>query len=246
MSAPRVRRTFSLTADEIEANRHTNRAWYTFVRRREAEMVFSLFPGRRYARALELGAGDGNQSAVLARHCDHLVCTEKDPESYAWFGEPLLRRSLPNVDYRLCDAEDLSAWEDGRFDLVYTSNLLEHVARPDVCLRECRRVLAAGGLMLHVMPSRTWKLANGAISLAGLHRPQIHGVSTSNWEELVAFGAGSWAERLRAAGLRLTELIGLPFYLGHGNTWIPLIKLGNRAGLSASYLYVVEKAPHSG
>jgi len=37
------------------------------------------------------------------------------------------------------------------------------------------------------------------------------------------------------------SIVGLPFYVGHSNSFIPIIKLGNLARLPASYLYVVTK-----
>lgn len=40
-------------------------------------------------------------------------------------------------------------------------------------------------------------------------------------------------------GLRLERAVALPFYVGHGNRYIPIIKAGNRLGLSACYLYIL-------
>jgi SAM-dependent methyltransferase len=230
------------TPQEIDAHKSDRKEWHNFVRRREAEITFSMFPEVRFHLALELGAGDGGQSATISQYCDKLVCTEKDERSHAWLGQTILQRKMPNVEYRLCDAQDLSQFADGMFDLVFSSNMLEHIPDVDECLTECRRVLRDDGLMLHTMPSRWWKVFSSALHIVRLRPPGIHGVSTSHWGELRAFGLSAWKKRIESNALMVVEVIGLPFYVGHGNSFIPIIKAGNSASMSASYLYVVRKA----
>jgi len=129
MQVPAGPRFLSFRPDEIEREAVEAVAWKTYTRRREAEFVFSRFGPKAFGRALELGAGDGKQSVTLARYCGTLICTELD-------GKLLRPRDLPNVEYRTCDAEDLSAFGDGSFDLVYASHLLEHLAHPVRALEE--------------------------------------------------------------------------------------------------------------
>lgn len=234
-------RRFMFTADEINNHKSDRKEWHKFVRRREAEMIFSLFPTRRFQLVLELGAGDGGQSATISQYCDRLVCTEKDEKSHAWLGQTILERQLSNVEYSICDAQDLSRFDDGVFDLVFSSNMLEHIPDIDQCLRECRRVLKGDGLMLHTMPSRCWKIFSAGLNMVKLNLPGIHGACKSQYSEFIAFGASAWRERIESQGLQVAEIIGLPFYVGHGNSFIPIIKAGNALGLSASYLYIVRK-----
>lgn len=234
-------RRFSFTRAEIEAHRDDRVTWHQFVRLREAQMVFSTFAAKRFGAVLELGAGNGTQSVVLAEHCDRLVCTEINEQSHTAYGVRLLERALPGVEYRICDATNLSMFREGEFDLVYSSNLLEHVCGVDRCLMECRRVLKDDGLMLHLMPSRWWKFWNFCLDLMRFRWPEVHGVSGGHVQEFVAFGAGQWGEVFKRCGWRIEEVMGLPYYVGHGNAFIPLIKLGNALGLSAVYAYVARK-----
>lgn len=230
------------TPQEIDAHKSDRKEWHDFVRSREAEMAFFMVPEVRFHVALELGAGDGGQSATISRYCDKLICTEKDETSHAWLGETILQREMPNVEYGLCDAQDLSQFADGTFDLIFSSNMLEHIPDVDACLTECRRVLKDDGLMLHTMPSRWWKVFSSGLNVVRLRRPGIHGASASHWEELRAFGLSAWKKRIESNALKVVEVIGLPFYVGHGNSFIPIIKAGNSASISASHLYVVRKA----
>lgn len=237
---------FAFTSAEINANSGSYSDWHQFVRRREAEMVFSLFPDRRYGDALELGAGDGGQSTTISKYCDKLTCTEKDADSYQWLGGSFLDQKSPNTEYLLCDAQDLSCFADDRFDLVFSSNMLEHIPDVDRCLSECRRVLQPDGIMLHLMPSRWWKAFNLPLGILKGSPEWLHGVSDTVLREFRAFGARVWKRRIEAAGLQVENVVGMPFYVGHGNSYLPLIRLGNRLRLPSSYLYVVRRTDKTG
>jgi 2-polyprenyl-3-methyl-5-hydroxy-6-metoxy-1,4-benzoquinol methylase len=234
---------FNFSSDEIDRHRRSMQDWHSFVRRREAEIAFSLLGGKRPSRALEIGAGDGGQSVTIAKYCDHLVCTEVDEKSHDWLGgATILERDLGNVEYRICDAQDLSEFDDQSFDLIFSSNALEHIPDIDRCLGECRRVLKPEGVMLHAMPNRWWKTISCLLTLTQLRRPATHGVERTHAAEFKAFGLGSWLARLAKNGLKLERVVSLPFYVGHGNRYIPITKAGNWLGLSACYLYMVGPA----
>jgi SAM-dependent methyltransferase len=69
-------------------------------------------------------------------------------------GRPKYERSYFSVqDY------DGSAipFPDGTFDVVFSSNVLEHVREPAALVRETRRVLKRGGIAVHLMPSTAWR-----------------------------------------------------------------------------------------
>lgn len=232
---------FRFTAQEIESARATPLAWTFFVRNREAEMIFSLFPNHQFEHALEIGAGSGAQSVLLARYCRRLVCTEIDPASHAYQGISFLERRTPNVEYLLCDAQDLSRFADNTFDLVFSSNVLEYI--PDVvrALKECRRVLRPDGIMIHFMPGRTWKTFSFFLTYVRLSRPGAHGAHGSNLRDFYEFGPRVWARRFQQTGLVLHRRVAMPFYPGQGNRFIRVTKLGNLLGLSASFAYILYK-----
>ena len=132
---------------------------------------------------------------------------------------------------------------DGTFDLIFSSNLLEHIPDLNRCLEECRRVLKDDGLMLHTMPSRWWKLFYSTLNMVKFKRPTIHGTSTSHCQEFYTYGLKVWITRIESIGLRVIDAIGLPFYVGHfgRSYYLPIIKAGNIFRLPASYLYVIKK-----
>jgi len=56
-----------------------------------------------------------------------------------------------NSDVVACPADEL-AFADGQFDVVVCFQVLEHVPRPGVVLRECARVLKTGGVAVVTVP----------------------------------------------------------------------------------------------
>lgn len=47
-------------------------------------------------------------------------------------------------------------WADDRFDLVYSSHVMEHLADPSGFLKHCLRVLKPGGVIRIAVPSMAW------------------------------------------------------------------------------------------
>ena len=131
--------------------------WSTYlhtIRKREIDVIFSGCPPRAFPAALELGAGDGYQSKLLQAYVDRLVVTD-------WDVTLILNRRSDCVEVRRCDAEAVAeAFPAAEFDLVFSSNVLEHVPNPGAALRSVHMVLRDGGVTVHVMPSPFWKLCN--------------------------------------------------------------------------------------
>ncbi len=130
--------------------------WLTYlhgVRRREIEWLFGGCPAGAFSRGLELGAGDGYQSQFIARHVASLVVTD--------FGAQIMRQpAQPGLTYQVCDAERVDeTFGPGEFDLIFSSNMMEHLPDPQRALAGMRRVLREDGLAIHIMPSPFWKFS---------------------------------------------------------------------------------------
>lgn len=136
--------------------------WETYLhtlRAREIDLIFGRCPPGSFQRGLELGAGDGFQSGLLQHYVQGLTCTDYGAD---WFIGPV----GPGMTFRTCDAENLDAeFTAGEFDLIFSSNVLEHLPDPQRALRGMHRVLADQGVAVHVMPSPFWKLSHLALHL---------------------------------------------------------------------------------
>jgi SAM-dependent methyltransferase len=129
-------------------------AWLHSYKQREIDKTFSACPDRCFAVGLEIGAGDGFQSVLLSRYICRLLGTEINKQQ-------LSRETGDRIEYRICSAEEaVGKSEDGSFDIVYSSNLLEHLADPVVVLRGIHRILKDDGITIHIMPSSLWKLCH--------------------------------------------------------------------------------------
>lgn len=121
------------------------------IRRQEFELIFERFPSKAFPAGLELGAGDGYQSKLMEPYVRSLVSTD--------FQRPPLTDKTGSVIFRACDAEEIGQnFGASEFDLVYSSNLLEHLPDPGSALRGAHKVLRDDGITIHVVPSPTWKL----------------------------------------------------------------------------------------
>jgi len=124
--------------------------WVTYLhdlRRREIEMIFKKCPEKCFVQGLELGAGDGFQSKLLARYAQYLLSTDYNARR-------LLEESNTNIEYKLCDVEDIDqCCTSDTYDLIFSSNLMEHVQRRQEVFGKIARLLKDDGVTIHVMPS---------------------------------------------------------------------------------------------
>lgn len=103
-----------------------------------------LQPSRQ---VLEIGGGSGYQASVMASlGCEVLSVDLADrPAPHRLF--------YPVQDY---DGRHLPV-ADASVDIVYSSNVLEHIQPLAPILGEIRRVLKPGGLAIHIVPSSAWR-----------------------------------------------------------------------------------------
>jgi SAM-dependent methyltransferase len=115
------------------------------LRAAETEVVVGHFwPG---ARILELGAGAGHQALDLSQRGFDVAAVDVPTSNYAD------ARVFPVRDY---DGRTLP-FEAATFDIVFSSNVLEHVKDLPRLHDEIRRVLKPGGKCVHVLPTHAWR-----------------------------------------------------------------------------------------
>ena len=97
------------------------------------------------SRVLEVGGGDGWQASIIASWGCEVRSIDIEPHLHVH--HPVERydgRTIPS--------------EAGAFDIVFSSHVLEHVAELPALSMEMARVLRPDGVMIHLMPSATWRL----------------------------------------------------------------------------------------
>jgi SAM-dependent methyltransferase len=109
------------------------------------EMHGDIFRGKK---VIEIGGGTGVQADVLARVAESLESLEIEGSAYVKSGTT---RVTVYDGHRL-------PFPDASVDVVYSSNVLEHIAHRDAFQREIMRILKPGGHAVHTMPTQWWKL----------------------------------------------------------------------------------------
>jgi SAM-dependent methyltransferase len=115
------------------------------LRKAEINMVRRWFtPG---LRVLEIGGGNGFQANIVASwSCE--VASIDLPRSLA---DERSYYAVQEYDGRKIPYADQS------FDIVFSSNVLEHIEHLSSMLQEISRVLKSDGLMIHILPSSNWR-----------------------------------------------------------------------------------------
>ncbi len=121
------------------------------------EEIIRIFKGsldNRFENALELGAGDGFQSELLVRYTKNLISIDINPHK-------LLLENSKFIKYKICDAEEIgSIFNKNQFDLIFSSNLLEHLPDPEKTLNSVYDLLKKGGITIHIIPNFFFKLTH--------------------------------------------------------------------------------------
>src|SRR3989344_3210143 len=115
------------------------------IRKREIDLVFSLLPQTHFVSGLEIGAGDGFQTALLASHIDKLISSDLN---FKRIKESL---KVPDVEYKTVDADAIEGvFKPNTFDIIFSSNVLEHVRDPIKVLKATQPMLTDEGYALHI------------------------------------------------------------------------------------------------
>jgi len=152
-------------------------------------------------RTLDAGCGYGVFSAAAAGRGAAVVSVD--------IGERLVARSMARASSRgvVADVTAL-ALRDESFDLVISSEMLEHTDAPERALWELARVLKAGGLLVITTPNRAWQEAVRAASRLRL-RPFRGLENFVGWRKLERSCAAAGLEVLLHCGFH-----PWPFQLG--------------------------------
>ncbi|MFO1099234.1 MAG: methyltransferase domain-containing protein [Xanthobacteraceae bacterium] len=160
----------------------------------------SLRPG---LHVLEVGSGIGLLASALAAEGVDVVGVEPGAAGFGFMpalasivsthaGEPPPFAALP------IGVAELDPDAHGRFDLIYSVNVLEHLMELDEAVAAMSRVLAPGGTMVHMCPNYaapyephfTMPLIPGAPRLTRYLFPKRVRLYPGLWEELNFITAG--------------------------------------------------------
>lgn len=173
------------------------------------------------AQILEIGAGTGQQALELQRRGFDVTAIEIPDSNYA------ANRVYPIVDY---DGRHIPL-PTGRFDVVFSSNVLEHVPDLKQMHAEIRRVLKPSGICIHVLPTHAWRFwttlaaypdailflmssAPDLLPKEALHRSEVNRLTNKWYQTIRSFVGRCLPRRHGERGNTLSEL-----WLFHPRWW---------------------------
>jgi ubiquinone/menaquinone biosynthesis C-methylase UbiE len=110
------------------------------------QIISDFYPAQKGLRILEIGAGAGWQAALLSEQGHDVSAIELENSNYAQ------AREFQIMDY---NGKEIP-FSDNYFDVVFSSNVLEHIPHLEEFHAEMQRVMKPDGLAVHLMPSGTW------------------------------------------------------------------------------------------
>lgn len=225
------------------------------VRERELRMVLNYINISPDTRILEIGCGDGCQSFILRTYSNYVVSTDITTE----YGYTEL-----NV---LCNGEYLP-FKDSQFDIVYSSNVLEHIRDKRKALNEMKHVLADDGTIIIMVPTSTVRILYACIyypymaycflrlilerifqekvtirkekhPLTYYCLPLVHGTYRNIFEETKSYLIRNWVKLFRNDGLEVLKVVKTLLYAPLEFP-LPVIDL-SRVGICSTVAFILKK-----
>ena len=116
-----------------------------FIREYELQQIINLLP--TVGSILEVGAGAGWQALLLKKHGYEVAAVDIPSSRY------LQNKIFPVIPY---DGFRLP-FSDNAFDVIFSSNVLEHIPNLNTFESEIWRVLKPKGIAVHILPTTTWR-----------------------------------------------------------------------------------------
>jgi len=170
------------------------------ISRTSKQYTIECVPDGRSLDVLDVGCGSGANSAALAAKGHRLRgvdLSEAGIEKYRQRG----------FDGRVCDIESGLDYPDATFDVVFCSEVIEHMTSPEILAGEMSRVLKPGGLLVLSTPNSAFWLYR----LLG-----VFGYTVSELQHpkhFQFFSRRSLLKLLTAAGLTPKQVLGRNMYV---------------------------------
>jgi ubiquinone/menaquinone biosynthesis C-methylase UbiE len=117
------------------------------LRKEELNLILPFFKHEK-SNVLEFGAGNGYQAKVINDLGYNVIAIDIHTSDY-----------LNNRFYDVINYDgNLIPIPDHSIDLIFSSNVLEHVENINLTLSEFHRVLKKNGYCIHIMPSVSWRI----------------------------------------------------------------------------------------
>ena len=132
-------RYFDEVAERLGKNYVPGRTWEAI-----GHFLFRLVPS---ITIVDLGAGDGMISQLLADRAKKVICVDSSKSMVRLGTDLAKRKGLSNLEYKLGDLEKVPLSANS-VDLALMSQSLHHALHPEHALEEAYRVIKPGGQLI--------------------------------------------------------------------------------------------------
>lgn len=170
----------------------------------------------RGSRILEIGCGGGQCCIAFARQGATVAGVDLSDDQIA-FAKNLAAKEGANASFYQGDAVELSGFEEGDWDVIFSTYSFQYIEEMEACLAACARVLTPSGRLVFcldhpfrdcfhddeedetaIYPVRSyfdrspmrWTFSNSGVEMVSYHR-----------------SVAAWCDMLAAAGFRLVRLL---------------------------------------
>ena len=150
----------------------------------ELNQLLDQIPISKNSFICELGAGSGFQAMSLASLGFNVRAFDLLTSNY--------------LDKRIFPVEDMGSFSSLKphsVDIIFTSNVVEHIKDFESFHDECMKKLKSGGLYIHVVPNTTWRTLTIMTYLIKYFHPPLvsHGkVFSTAFHEIFYFNTRYW------------------------------------------------------
>jgi len=116
------------------------------IRKYELNRILPMIPP--YENILEIGAGSGFQARLLSDLGYEITAIDIEDNRF---------RKNQLLEVATYDGLHIP-YQDQHFGVIFSSNVLEHIRELDTFQKELHRVLKPGGVVIHILPTGTWRL----------------------------------------------------------------------------------------
>jgi ubiquinone/menaquinone biosynthesis C-methylase UbiE len=190
----------------------TFRNRYKFVKRELAR----LGQKHTFDRALNLGTGEGDYDRMIAGYVREMIGCDVNEADLVHARR--VNEGVMNLRYEVNNALELT-YPSGNFDLIVSSEVLEHVGDPAKMIQEMYRVMAPGGYAIMTFPSREFPFTYDPVNriwqwIRGKERKEYlisQGAYAFGHDYLI--GSMDFMNYTRAAGFEVVSFRPLSGYL---------------------------------